>query len=65
MSRNISIGFLLAIALLIVSEYFFLEEIYNQKRTGMLFLTSAGLVAGAVLFFFVYRRFRKASRADA
>ena len=61
MIKNISIGFLLAILLLIVSEYFFLQELYTRKRIGIIVFTAAGLVAGAALFLFFYKRFRKGS----
>jgi hypothetical protein len=62
MPKQINIGFLLSMVLLIVSEYFFLQEIYANKRALVILPSALGILTAAVLFVFYYKKFRKITR---
>jgi hypothetical protein len=60
MTKRYTIPFLICIIVLILSEYFLLQEVYSNKRLPILALCSMSLVASIGLFWFFYKQFRKA-----
>jgi hypothetical protein len=60
MTKRFTIPFLICIILLIVSEYFLLNEVYSNKRLPILVFCSFGLISSIALFWFFYRQYRKA-----
>jgi len=62
MPKQVNIGFLFSLLLLIVSEYFFLQEIYMHKRFIVVLPSAAGIIISAVLFVFYYKKYRKITR---
>jgi hypothetical protein len=62
MPKQINIGFLISLLLLIISEYFFLQEIYLQKRALIILPSALGILIGGGLFVFYYKKYRKITR---
>jgi hypothetical protein len=60
MTKRFTIPFLICIILLIVSEYFLLQEVYSNKRLPILAFSTLGLILSIGLFWFLYKQFRKA-----
>jgi hypothetical protein len=60
MTKRFTIPFLICIVLLILSEYFLLNEVYSNKRLPILLFCSLGLVVSITLFWFFYKQYRKA-----
>ena len=62
MPKQVNIGFLVSLILLIISEYFFLQEIYEQKRFLVILPSALGILVAAALFVFYYKKYRKITR---
>jgi hypothetical protein len=57
MRRNYIWPFLIAIALLIFSEYFFLQEIYGRSNIGVLLLTGIGVTLSLAFIISLIRKY--------
>jgi len=49
--------FMLAIAVIVASEYFFLNELFDSQRYIVLFFTSIGLAGGIVVIISLFRKY--------
>lgn len=59
MTGKYIIPFIAFICLLIISEYFLLQEIYSRQRAGIIAISIAGLLASVILFSLFYKKYRK------
>jgi hypothetical protein len=57
MINKFAIPFSFCIALLIVSEYFLLKELYAHQRISIVFLCSVGLLTGIVFFWLAFKKY--------
>ena len=57
MRRNYIWPFLVAIILLILCEYFFLQEIYGRSNIGILLLTGIGVTLSLVFIISLIRKY--------
>jgi hypothetical protein len=60
MTKRYTIPFLICIIVLILSEYFLLQEAFSNKRLPILAFCTFGLVSSITVFWFFYKQFRKA-----
>lgn len=61
MIKRITIGFLLSILILVVSEYILLKEVYSNKQPFIILFSVMGIILGSAFFIFFFNKYRKAS----
>jgi hypothetical protein len=59
MMKKLITGFLLSTALLVASEYIFLQEIFSQKRVLLLASSLSGIALAGFFFFLCFMRYHK------
>lgn len=59
MNRKMIIGFTFSTILLVVFEYLLLQELYSQKRTGIMLAGIGGILGAASFFIFFFIRYRR------
>lgn len=52
------ICFFLALLVLIVSEYFFLQEIFGSNQTSILLVSLSGVISSVVLMVYIIRQYK-------
>jgi hypothetical protein len=57
MRRKYILPFLTAIILLILSEYFFLQEIFDRSNTAVLLLTGIGIIFSIAFIISIIRKY--------
>ncbi len=62
MTKKFTIFFLLCLALLIVSEYFLLYEIYSERRPELILASSIGLFISLIAFFISFRKYSEIAK---
>jgi hypothetical protein len=50
----------MCVSLLVVSEYFLLEEAFTNQRVTILLICATGLILSIVGFWIFYKKYRKA-----
>ena len=60
MMKKLTIGFLFSTVLLVVSEYFFLDELFSDKSVFVIIASLIGLVVASLSFLYFFARYRKA-----
>jgi hypothetical protein len=61
MAKYLTIFLLFSIAVLIVSEYFFLLELFGGKRISVLLVALAGMLSSITYFIYFFRKDRQRS----
>ncbi len=59
MAKKFIISFFLCISILILSEYFFLQEMYGEKRALIILLTAIGVIASVLSFWFFFKQYSR------
>lgn len=59
MNKKMIIGFTFSTIFLVVFEYLLLQELYSQKRTGMMLAGIMGIVGAAAFFVFFFIQYRR------
>lgn len=62
MTKKFTIFFLLCLALLIVSEYFLLLEIYSSRRPELIIACVTGLSISLIAFFISFRKYSEIAK---
>jgi len=62
MSRKQTILFLFSIAVLIISEYFLLNELCNNSRLYILLICLAGTVTGVLPIIKIFKSYRSGTK---
>ncbi|HEX2535387.1 MAG TPA: hypothetical protein VHK69_16695 [Chitinophagaceae bacterium] len=57
MKKHLLLYFILAVACMVVSEYYLLLELYHLQRTFRVIAFAAGVVLGAGSIFYCFKRF--------
>jgi heme/copper-type cytochrome/quinol oxidase subunit 4 len=60
MMKKLTIGFLFSTLLLVVAEYFFLAEMFSDKRVFVVIVSLLGIVLASLSFIYFFARYRKA-----
>lgn len=60
MMKKLTIGFLFSTGLLVVSEYFFLSELFSDKNIFVIAVSIIGIVLASLSFVYFFARYRKA-----
>ncbi len=59
MAKKFIISFFLCISILILSEYFFLQEMYGEQRAVIILLTAIGVIASVLSFWFFFKKYSR------
>lgn len=62
MAKKTIIKFLLSTILLMVSEYFLLQELFSYRRISVIMGSATGFIIAALFFIFFFSKYRKASK---
>jgi hypothetical protein len=62
MAKKFIISFFLSISILIVSEYFFLQEMYGQQRAIIILLTATGIITSILSFWFFFKKYSRTTK---
>lgn len=62
MAKYLMVFLLFSIAILIISEYFFLRELFGAQRIIVLLVTLAGMLSSITFFIYFFRKDRQRSK---